>query len=69
MVEKQAESGYIETMLKKRKKQQPEIQRAIDYGIDIQMLKDNLKRSATERIERHQAALNLVRLFQKAKKI
>jgi hypothetical protein len=56
-------------MLKKRKKQQNEIQRAIDYGIDIQMLKDNLKRSATERIERHQAALNLVRLFQKAKKI
>jgi hypothetical protein len=56
-------------MPKKRKKQQDEIQRAIDYGIDIQMLKDNLKLSAAERIERHQSALNLVRLFQKAKKI
>jgi hypothetical protein len=56
-------------MLKKRKKQPDAIQRAIDYGIDIEMLKDNLKRSVTERIKRHQAALNLVRLFQKAKKI
>ncbi len=56
-------------MPKKRKRYKDAIQRTIDYGIDIQMLKDNLKRSATERIERHQAALNLVRLFQKAKKI
>lgn len=56
-------------MPKKKKKNNDAIKRAIDYGIDIQMLKDNLKRSATERIERHQAALNLVRLFQKAKKI
>jgi hypothetical protein len=55
-------------MHSKKKKQQDEIQRAIDFGIDIQMLKDNLKRSVTERIERHQAALNLVRLFQKAPK-
>jgi len=56
-------------MPKKRKKQPDEIQRAIDFGIDIEMLKDNLKRSVTERLERHQAALNLVRLFQKAKKL
>ena len=56
-------------MLKKRKKQQDAIQRAIDYGIDLQMLKDNLKRSVAKRLQRHQAALNLVRLLQKAKKI
>jgi hypothetical protein len=56
-------------MHSKKKKQKDEIQRAIDFGIDIQMLKDNLKRSVTERIERHQAALNLVHLFQKAKKL
>ena len=56
-------------MQKKRKKRQDAIQRAIDYGIDLQMLKDNLKRSVTKRLQRHQAALNLVRLLQKAKKI
>jgi hypothetical protein len=56
-------------MLKKRKNQQNEIQKAVNFGIDIEMLKENLKRSVTERIKRHQAALNLVRLFQKAKKI
>ncbi|MBU1260462.1 MAG: hypothetical protein KJ757_07415 [Planctomycetes bacterium] len=55
-------------MPKKRKKQQDSIQKAIDYGIDIQMLKDNLKRSVEERLSRHQSALNLVRLFQKAQK-
>jgi hypothetical protein len=56
-------------MLKSTKKQSDAIQRAIDFGIDIEMLKANLKRSPAERIKRHQAALDLVRLFQKAKKI
>jgi hypothetical protein len=56
-------------MLKKIKNRHNKIQKAIDFGIDIEMLKDNLERSVTERVERHQAALELVRLFQKAKKI
>jgi len=55
-------------MIRGKKKTKDDIQKAIDYGIDIQMLKDNLKRSVGERIKRHQAALKLVRLFQKAKK-
>jgi hypothetical protein len=45
------------------------IQKAVEYGIDIEMLKANLNRSIAERFARHQSALNLVRLFQKAKKI
>ena len=45
------------------------IQKAVDFGIDIEMLKANLKRTPAERIKRHQAALELVRLFQKAKKL
>ena len=42
-------------------------QAAIDYGIDIFMLKDNLKRSPAERIRRHQIALNTVEKLRKAK--
>jgi hypothetical protein len=34
---------------------------------DMQMLKDNLKRSYAERIRRHQIALNTMRKLQKAK--
>ncbi|MBN1787032.1 MAG: hypothetical protein JW806_01405 [Sedimentisphaerales bacterium] len=53
-----------------RKSTQPDnMQKAIDYGIDIEMLKANLKRTPAERIRRHQAALDLVRRLQKAKKI
>lgn len=45
------------------------IKRAIEYGIDIEMLKANLNRTIEERIARHQSALNLVNLIQKAGKI
>ena len=44
--------------LKSNSKIAPEIQAAIDYGIDISMLEANLKLSYTERAIRHQAALN-----------
>jgi hypothetical protein len=44
-----------------------EIQAAADYGIDISMLIDNLKRTPAERIRRHQIALNTVKLLRKAK--
>jgi hypothetical protein len=54
---------------RKKYEKQDAIQKAVDYGIDIEMLKANLNRSFTERLARHQSALNLVRLFQKAKKI
>jgi len=45
------------------------IQAAIECGIDVTMLIDNLQRSVTERIKRHQMALNTVRKFQKAKRL
>jgi hypothetical protein len=46
-----------------------EIQAAADYGIDISMLIENLKRTPEERIRRHQIALNTVKLLRKAKRI
>jgi hypothetical protein len=39
-------------------RQRDAVQAAIDYGIDISMLIDNLRRSPAERIRRHQIALN-----------
>jgi hypothetical protein len=45
----------------------PEIQAAIDDGIDISMLKANLKLSYTERALRHQIALNTFQKLWKAK--
>jgi hypothetical protein len=45
------------------------IQAAIDYGIDVSMLADNLRRSVTERIRRHQIALNTAEKLRKAKRL
>lgn len=45
------------------------IKAAIDYGIDVAMLVDNLRRSVTERIRRHQIALNTAEKLRKAKKL
>ena len=41
---------------------------ATDYGIDVSMLADNLSRSVTERIRRHQIALNTAEKLRKAKR-
>ena len=46
--------------------QAAEIQAAIDYGIDISMLKDNLKRSPSELIRRHQIALDTAKKLREA---
>ncbi|MCK4292473.1 MAG: hypothetical protein KAY65_04705 [Planctomycetes bacterium] len=43
-----------------------QIQAAIDYGIDLQMLVDNAKRTPAERIRRHQIALNTAEKLRKA---
>ena len=45
------------------------IQAAVDYGIDIAQLRDNLPLTVTERLRRHQIALNTVELLQKAKRL
>lgn len=44
------------------------IQAAMDSGIDVSMLVDNLQRSVTERIRRHQIALNTAKKLRKAKR-
>jgi len=45
------------------------IRAAIDYGIDVSMLADNLRRSVTDRIKRHQIALNTAEKLRKAKRL
>jgi len=49
--------------------QTAEIQAAIDYGIDVSMLIQNVKRNCTERIIRHQIALNTVEKLRKARRL
>jgi hypothetical protein len=54
----------------RRSAAQPDpIQEAIDHGVDIAMLKDNLAMTVAERLRRHDMALNLVEMLQKAKRI
>jgi hypothetical protein len=45
------------------------IQEAIDYGIDVSALRDNLARTPAERLRRHQIALDRMRTLQKAKRL
>lgn len=41
-------------------------QAAIDCGIDVHQLEDNLRLSPTQRLERHDRALELVRALRQA---
>ncbi len=49
---------------------EPELQRLLEdaraYGIDVPMLLDNIARTPTERVLRHQAALNAVMALRNA---
>ena len=45
------------------------IQAAIDYGIDVTQLRDNLALPVAERLRRHQIALNTVEKLRKAKRL
>ena len=45
------------------------IQGAVEYGIDISQLRDNLALTVAERLRRHQTALNTVEMLQKAKRL
>ena len=49
--------------------QKDPIQAAVDSGIDVSALIDNAGRSCTERIKRHQIALNTAEKLRKAKKL
>jgi hypothetical protein len=57
------------TLKKKKGRFAPvdEMQAAANYGIDIMMLVNNVKRSPAERIRRHTIAFEAVRKLQKAK--
>jgi len=46
-----------------------EIQAAVDYGIDISMLIANIGRSYSERIKRHQIALNTAEKLKGARRL
>lgn len=48
-------------------RQADEVRAAIDYGIDIEMLVDNIKRDPGELIRRHQTALNTAEKLREAK--
>ncbi|OHB75990.1 MAG: hypothetical protein A2Z25_14985 [Planctomycetes bacterium RBG_16_55_9] len=52
---------------KRISRQADPIQEAIDYGIDVSALAGNLQRSVTERVRRHQIALNTVKKLRKEK--
>lgn len=54
-------------LVRNNRRQRDEIQAAIDYGIDVSMLIQNMARSYTERIIRHQIALNTAEKLQKAR--
>ena len=49
--------------------QAAEIQAAVDYGIDVSMLVDNVRRSYSERITRHQIALNTAEKLKGARRL
>jgi len=55
---------------KRNKSRRPDpLKVATDYGIDVSMLADNLRRSVTDRIRRHQNALNTAEKLRKAKRL
>ena len=54
--------------LRNKSRQTDPIRAAADYGIDVSMLADNLQRSVTDRIKRHQIALNTAEKLRRAKR-
>lgn len=45
------------------------IQEAMDYGIDVSQLRDNLALSIGQRLKRHQIALDTVEILRQAKRL
>lgn len=62
-------NGKLRTKIKRQAQQSDPFQEAIDYGIDVQMLIDNLKRTPSQRVRRHQIALDTVKMLQKARRL
>ena len=67
MMNSMCAKGKMSSRVIKTLEQSHEIQGAIDCGIDIDALIDNLKRTPEERIRRHQIALDAMKALQKAK--
>jgi len=53
-----------------RRLRQPvdQVHKAVEYGIDISMLRDNLARTVAERMRRHEIALATVEMLRKARR-
>ena len=64
-----AETSNENDKRRNKSRQTDPLQVATDYGIDVSMLADNLNRSVTERIKRHQIALNTAEKLRKAKRL
>ncbi len=69
IIENMAAKAKKKKISKSKSLQAAEIQAAIDYGIDVSMLIDNINRSCTERIIRHQIALNTAEKLRKARRL
>ena len=69
IIENMAAKSKKNRMPKSKFLRAAEIQAAIDYGIDVSMLIQNVNRSCTERIIRHQIALNTVEKLRKARRL
>ena len=77
MLKQQRRGLIIGDMTAKSKSRMPgykypkaaEIQAAVDYGIDVSMLIDNIQRSFSERIMRHQIALNTAEKLKGARRL
>lgn len=62
------ESGWNEAV-QVNPEQEDVIRAAREYGIEVAMLMDNLKRSPAERIRRHQIALETMEALQQAQRV
>jgi hypothetical protein len=54
---------------RKRAKPRDAVQEAIDYGIDVSALRDNLARTVAERLRRHEIAFHTMEMLRKAKRL
>ncbi len=69
IIENMAAKSNKSKMPKGESRQTEEILAAVDYGIDVSALIANVSRSCTERIVRHQIALNTVEKLRKAREL
>ncbi len=69
IIESMAPKSKNRSVCDSKSRQTDEIQAAVDYGIDVSALIANVNRSCTERIVRHQIALNTAEELRKAREL